>query len=249
MATEVRQWQFWRAGFWKRPLLVVAVSLLPLLFAPFLLAQAGVAWEAGRALAAGDTCATTPGDHCLYDVAGTLDGPHNTRGPGSEWWVRPANGTVVDGAMEPSASSALEAYAGAQVTGVVHDQEQLVAVRLDDGRLVRAREVGLLGVLWFVVLGGTAASIGLMGIAFAWGSWRRTGSVVAVNGHGFDDSRVCLTLFAGSCIAFLPVLFGGLPLFFGAPAWVVLGAMGVGVLLILVGLVRGRRLRPVGVGR
>ena len=245
MARPVRQWEFWRAGFWKRPVLVAAVSLLPLFAAAWLLPQIGSAWSAGQALSSGETCTAARAEDCLLEVSGVLSGPHYSRGPGSEWWLQPANGGLLDTGMAPPRSTALEPYDGEVVTGLVHDDE-LVAIRLPDGGVVRSREVGLDGVLWFAFLGLMAVCIGLMGLAHAWGSWRRTGSLIAVEGHGFDDSRVGVSLFVAACVAFVPVLFGGLPLFFGAPAWVVLTATGVGAALLLVATLRGRRLRPPG---
>ena len=247
MARPVRQWEFWRAGFWKRPVLVAAVSLLPLLAAAWFFPQIGSAWSAGRALSSGETCSAARAGHCLWEVPGVLYGPHYSRGPGSEWWLQPASGGLLDTEMAPPRSRALEPYDGEVVTGLVHDDEALVAIRLPDGEVVRSREVGLDGVLWFALLGLMAVCMGLMGLAHAWGSWRRTGSLVAVEGHGFDhDSRVCVSLFVAACVAFVPVLFGGLPLFFGAPALVVLTATGVGAGLLLYATLRGRRLRPPG---
>lgn len=244
MARQVRQWEFWRAGFWRRPVLVAAASLLPLLGAVWILPQIGAAWTSGQALASGETCATAHAGHCLREEPGLLSGPHHSRGPGSEWWVLPASGERLDTEMEPGRSTELEPYAGEAVTGLVHDEEMLVAIRLPDGEVVRSREVGPDGVLWFAFLGLMALCIGLMGLSYAWGSWRRTGSLFAVEGHGFDDSRVGASLFAAACLAFVPILFGGLPLFVGAPVWVVLAATGLGAGLLLVALRKGRRLRP-----
>jgi len=54
--------------------------------------------------------------------------------------------------------------------------------------------------------------------------------------HG--DSKVAQVAFVGACVLFAPLLFAGLPLFFGAPMWVIVGCLGLMVACGVLVLVR-----------
>ena len=232
----MRQWEFWRGGFWTRPVLMLfyAVVLVPL---GLVLLGAGVgAVEAGRALDAGRFCAAGQAEECVERVAGVLDGPHYQRGPGDEWWVRPHNGDeVLDEDVDGTHRDELEPYVGTTVTGLAHEGD-LVAIDLPDGTRVETRAAGLRGAMFFAAMSLLCLSGGLIVFAHGWGTGRRVGWF-STEGAGLGDSRLAHVTFVAAGVVFAPVLFAGLPLFFGAPMWVIAASLvvmvGCGVLVLV----------------
>jgi hypothetical protein len=243
----LRQWEFWRAGFWQRPILDMLYAAALVVVTIAVAAHIPVPMQAAHALDAGITCHTGRSERCLRSVGGTLDGPHYSRGPGDRWWVHPVkHRDVLMFGTDPGASHTLFRHDGERVTALDYDGN-VAAVRLANGIEVRTREAGLRGSLFYVMMTLMAMAMALMVFAFGWGSWRRTGSWVAVNGLGRGDSRLALVCFATACIVFIPVLFSVLPLFLGAPLWMIWGATGLGVALLAfslrrngLGRIRGR---------
>jgi len=220
----VRQWEFWRKGFWTRPVLMLlyAALLLPLGLA---LAGAGVgALGAGEALDAERFCASDRTEECLERVAGVLDGPHYQRGPGDEWWVRPhAGGEVLDEDVDGRYRDTLEEYAGGTVTGLVHEGD-LVAIDLADGTRVETRAAGVRGALFFAAMSLLCLAGALMVFASGWATGRKLGWL-STRLADRGDSKVARVAFVGGCVLFAPLLFAGLPLWFGAPMWVIVAAL------------------------
>lgn len=241
----VRQWQFWRKGFWQRPALMMVYAVLLLPLAAALGAHMPVPLQAARALDAGTTCTSRGQDGCIYKEAGTLDGPHYTRGPGDRWWIRPKGSSDVRTfETDPSARSRLAPLDGQAVTALEYDGN-VAAVRLPDGSRVLTRDAGLRGALFYVALALLCLAFGLTAFGYGWGSRRRTGSWFAVNGLGVGDSRVGLVLVGLGCVAFAPVLFGGIQLFFGWPMWSIVWPTVIGCALLAFAVARRGLPKPV----
>jgi hypothetical protein len=225
MAERVRQWEFWRRGFWTRPVLMFLYAVVLVLLA-LALAGAGVgALRAGKALDADRVCGAGETEDCLERAAGVLDGPHYQRGPGDEWWIRPhSGGEFLDADVDRTHRDELEPYAGATVTGLVHEGD-LVAIDLPAERVV-TRSGGVRGAMFFAAMSLLCLAGALMVFSSGWATGTKLGwfsTSLADRG----DSRLATVAFVTACVLFAPLLFAGLPLFFGAPMWVIVGSLGL----------------------
>ena len=182
----MRQWEFWRGGFWRRPVLVALLSLALIAFVPVALADISEASAVGDALAAGRLC-TRPHDPalpCLDSIPGVLDGPHGSRSPRTEWWLYRDDGRPL---LHFDVGLGSDLTNGERAIALTYQDERVAEVFVAD-HSVRARSVGTRGSALDVGLALIALLVGVRGVAYAWASWRRTGSVVAVEGHGWDNS-------------------------------------------------------------
>lgn len=69
-------------------------------------------------------------------------------------------------------------------------QDERVAEVVVADHTVRTRKVGATGGALDVLLVLLLLVAGVRGLGYAWASWRRSGSLVAVNGHGWDRSKM-----------------------------------------------------------
>jgi hypothetical protein len=137
-----RHWHFWRAGFWFRPALVLAYSLI-VMVAGLALAF-GVPAKIGEArtmLRAGE-CGAGASEGCLRSMRARLDGPYYRRGPGDAWDVVPADSVEepFEKVRVPTADGR-RLEDGAFVVALVW-RHMVVALRSADGELIETDEYG-----------------------------------------------------------------------------------------------------------
>lgn len=241
--TEPRGWQVWRKAFWTRPAFLAFYAVLVPTVGVACLVGAWSEYQNVRGLdeaprCAGVTAAESADRDCLLEVAGFLDGPHYSRGPGSKWSFRWRPDDVERVRVATRGSWRLEGLPSPRVTGLLWHGE-LVAFEAD-GELVPSDEYGARSWTWLVLAGIACAGGGVMlsqaasskrRLAGSW--WRVTAERVTLTEPTWR-TETAQTLVASSLTAIL-VYAVGLPLS------VMYGTFAAVLVLVAAGFVRRRR--------
>lgn len=227
MAIRAGDCCFWRKRFWMRPILLATYSILSFVAGLGALAAAIDAFQDVRGMAEAEICSglsrtEAQAGSCLYPVTGRLEGPHYSRGPGSDW-------DFLEVGQEPSeeqevqvgtvGSQGLRQVAGGQVTGLLWHGE-LVAFMVGE-EIVESDEYGARP--WILrVLAGLALLGGGFMLSNAVGQKRRSGvGWFSVDGGSVGVISLASWRMAAGTVLAMPALLAILPLAFGLPTWTI----------------------------
>lgn len=225
-----KHWHFWRAGFWTRPGLIVAYSVLAGLVGLVLVASVPGNVADARAMLDAPECTDPDQAGCLRRIRAETEGPFFRRGPGSEWHFSDVESGRPLGEADLSTLDSRKLEDGDPVD-VLFWKRTIVLVETDEGDRIETEAYG--HGAWIVPLGLGLFAIGgaVVGVQAARvkragaSSWWATSS--ETSGAFLPPSRVT---FAAAV-----VMFGGV----SAPLAMAFGLAALSAAILGIGVTAG----------
>ena len=162
------------------------------------------------------------GARCLYRVPGRLEGPHYSRGPGSDWdFLAVGQDELEEQEVQVGTmgSQRLRQVAGKQVTGLLWRGELVGFVVGEE--IVESDEYGARPWILRVLVGLALLGGGFMLSNAVSQKHRRGAGWFSLDGEPAGATRLTSWKMAAGTVLSMPALLAILPLAFGLPTWTI----------------------------